>query len=146
MEEKEDSKVNCSITRVWWLVNTDGFPMTEKTWERMWDYVMLTHPDGKSVAETIRDKTTQKVVNTLNLSGGVINSQVPYPSVPVIHSTSPVSTCLIHIQDYLNKLQYKILYNIWIIYFFRYNHTGMQFFDIKKHRSISKSAFISETY
>lgn len=47
---------------IWWLVNSDGFPITEKTWERMWDYVLLTHPDGKAVAEEIRDKTTQRVL------------------------------------------------------------------------------------
>jgi hypothetical protein len=113
-ESSSDHKAR-PVGGMWWLVNTDGFPMSDKTWERMWDYVIHKHPQGRAVAESIRDKTTQAV---------------PYPSVPHIHSLSLIPSSIVNIQNYMNKLQY--------------NHTGTQFFDIKKYRPLSKLMEMAE--
>ena len=45
----------------WWHVNKGGFPVPEETWERMWQYVTETHPNGVEIAESIRGKTYRKV-------------------------------------------------------------------------------------
>ena len=37
-----------------WYVNKDSFPMTSKTWERMWAYVEKVHPDGPRAVSAIR--------------------------------------------------------------------------------------------
>ena len=38
-----------------WYVNKDGFPMTSKTLERMWDYVERIHPDGAKAVFAIKN-------------------------------------------------------------------------------------------
>lgn len=40
---------------VLFYVNKDGFPIKEKTWERMWQHVEKIHPKGPQIAQSIRD-------------------------------------------------------------------------------------------
>ncbi|XP_065919937.1 tubulinyl-Tyr carboxypeptidase 2-like isoform X1 [Dysidea avara] len=96
------------IISKWWHVNKGGFPIASDTWDKMWYYVRQVHPDGEQVEVSIR---------------GELHAKVSYPVPPVITSSSSVTGALASIQDYLLQLQY--------------NHTGTQFFDIKRYRSIA---------
>ena len=98
-----------SVEKYWWHVNKGGFPISEATWEKMWDYVVATHPEGASVAASIRGKTCKKM---------------PISSPPVVSPANSVKENLLRVQKYLEELQY--------------NHTGTQFFDIKKTRPLSR--------
>lgn len=46
-------------------VNKSGFPIDNKTWDRMWDHVARIHPDGYDVTHRVRDK---KELPTVNIS------------------------------------------------------------------------------
>lgn len=59
--EDEQDKVKPGVSKNSWLVNTSGFPISEGTWERMWTYVSVVHPQGKTLANSIRGKITQRV-------------------------------------------------------------------------------------
>lgn len=97
------------VEKYWWHVNKGGFPIQEETWEKMWSYVIATHPEGASVATSIRGKSCKKV---------------PISFPPVINATNSIKDNLFRVQKYLEELQY--------------NHTGTQMFDIKKSRPISR--------
>ncbi|KAK2568673.1 Tubulinyl-Tyr carboxypeptidase 1 [Acropora cervicornis] len=86
---------------VLFYVNKDGFPIKEKTWERMWQHVEKIHPKGPQIAQSIRDN--QKLVKVKFIAFECHKS----------------ANCL-----FLDK---------WI----RYNHTGTQFFEIKKWRPLT---------
>lgn len=91
-------------------INRSGFPMDERTWNRMWDHVARTHPDGTSMTEKIR--------NQVNLP------QVAVPQPPLNFAPSvPIAERLERIQKYMNELEY--------------NHTGTQFYEIKKNRPVT---------
>lgn len=91
-------------------VNKSGFPIDDKTWDRMWDHVARIHPDGYDVIHKVRDKKDLP--------------SVPIPHPPTNFSASvPISERLDRIQNYMRTLQY--------------NHTGTQFFEIRKNRPIS---------
>lgn len=95
---------------VWFWVNKNGFPVDDMTWERMWDHVAKIHPNGYKMVHSVR--------------GNVDLPQVPYPQAPLNMSPAlSVADKLEKIQKYMNNLQY--------------NHTGTQFFEIKKNRPIS---------
>ena len=36
-------------------VNKDGFPISKKTWERMWRHVEKIHPKGAQVVQSVRE-------------------------------------------------------------------------------------------
>ncbi|XP_053372618.1 tubulinyl-Tyr carboxypeptidase 1-like isoform X2 [Mercenaria mercenaria] len=95
---------------VWFWVNKNGFPVDDMTWGRMWDHVAKIHPDGYKMVSTIRGNSSLP--------------QVPVPQAPMSFSPSlSILERLEKIQNYMNTLQY--------------NHTGTQFFEIKKNRPIS---------
>ena len=97
------------VDRYWWHVNKGGFPIPVDTWERMWGYVVGTHPEGDKVSQAIRGKHHKKPA-------------IPPP--PIISPVQPVQDSLWKIQQYMQSLQY--------------NYTGTQFFDIKKNRPLAR--------
>lgn len=106
VEKEETSEDN----GVWFLVNKNGFPVDDVTWDRMWEHVAKIHPDGPKMTKTVR--------------GNADVPQVPFPAPPV--NISPILSVferLEKIQHYMNALQY--------------NHTGTQFFEIRKNRPLS---------
>ncbi|KAK3609691.1 hypothetical protein CHS0354_017544 [Potamilus streckersoni] len=91
-------------------VNKSGFPIDERTWNRMWDHVAKIHPGSYTMVK--------KIMGNTNLPN------VPYPQPPSnISPTLSVPDRIEKIQNYMNALQY--------------NHTGTQFFEIRKNRPIS---------
>lgn len=96
---------------VLFLVNRNGFPIDCDTWERMWQFATLQYPDKKEMIYSVR--------HSHNLP------QVPAPSAPTLSSLTNVNVWeyTMAVQDYLEKLQY--------------NHTGTQFFEINKSRSLT---------
>ncbi|XP_068259596.1 tubulinyl-Tyr carboxypeptidase 2 [Nyctibius grandis] len=91
------------------LVNKSGFPMDGQTWERMWGHVERVHPDGGAVAAAIRSA-----------------ARLAPPSVPPMPNyklSMSIPEWLQAIQTYMKMLQY--------------NHTGTQFFEIRKNRPLS---------
>ncbi|XP_077123651.1 tubulinyl-Tyr carboxypeptidase 1 isoform X1 [Ranitomeya variabilis] len=90
-------------------VNKSGLPIDEPTWERMWGYVARTHPDGENLVRLIRS--------------AVDLPRLPMPAVPALTSGASVPERVEAVQRYIRELQY--------------NHTGTQFFEIKKTRPLT---------
>ncbi|XP_069116785.1 tubulinyl-Tyr carboxypeptidase 2-like isoform X3 [Argopecten irradians] len=91
-------------------VNKSGFPIDNRTWDRMWDHVSKIHPDGYSMINKIRNKSDLP--------------QIPIQQAPLnFPSSMPVQDRLDKVQNYMKSLQY--------------NHTGTQFFEIRKQRPLS---------
>lgn len=90
-------------------VNRGGLPIDEPTWDRMWAYVARTHPDGENLVKSIRS--------------AVELPRVPLPPVPALTSGASVPERVEAVQRYIRELQY--------------NHTGTQFFEIKKTRPLT---------
>ena len=115
--EGDETPLNTSIssesqsktTGYWWHVNKSGFPITEETWSKMWQHIADVHPDAAQISTSIR---------------GQILKRVPIPPCPSINPAHSVQHNLLLVQNYMNELQY--------------NHTGTQFFDIKKCRPLSR--------
>ena len=95
----------------WWHVNKSGFPISEETWSKMWQHIADVHPDAAQISSSIRGQTSLKGVP-------------PIPPCPSINPAHSVHHNLLLVQNYMNELQY--------------NHTGTQFFDIKKSRPLSR--------
>ncbi|KAJ8290446.1 hypothetical protein GJAV_G00012990 [Gymnothorax javanicus] len=91
------------------FVNRGGLPVNEDTWERMWRHVARIHPEGDAVGRRIR--------------GASDLPKIPIPSVPTYQPATTVPHRLEAIQRYIRDLQY--------------NHTGTQFFEIKKSRPLT---------
>lgn len=91
------------------FINRGGLPVDEPTWDRMWRHVSRCHPEGERIALQIRGATDLP--------------KVPIPSVPTFPAATPIQERLEAIQRYIRELQY--------------NHTGTQFFEIKKSRPLT---------
>ncbi|XP_075470811.1 tubulinyl-Tyr carboxypeptidase 1 [Ascaphus truei] len=90
-------------------VNRGGLPVDEPTWERMWGHVTRTHPAGEELARRIREAQDLP--------------KVPVPCVPSPPAGATVPERVEAAQRYVRELQY--------------NHTGTQFFEIKKSRPLT---------
>lgn len=91
-------------------VNRSGFPMDDRTWDRMWDHVARLHPEGMAMTKKIRNQA--------------VLPQIAMALPPL--NFSPVVTVperLERIQQYMSDLEY--------------NHTGTQFFEIRKNRPVT---------
>lgn len=108
-EQEDEGDEDLRDGGVPFFVNRSGLPVNEETWERMWRHVTRIHPEGDAVAKRIR--------------GAIDLPKIPIPCVPTYQPTNSIPQRLEAIQRYIRDLQY--------------NHTGTQFFEIKKSRPLT---------
>lgn len=107
--EKPDlGKKNKEKPALGFYVNKSGFPIKDCVWNRMWQHVQNVHPDGFAVAKNIRGNTRLP--------------KLASPSLPSFAFGMDVQSKVDLVQGYLSDL--------------RYNHTGTQFFEIRKNRPL----------
>lgn len=104
-EDDDEAETNAGV---FFWVNKHGFPLDNKTWERMWDHAIKRHPQCNNVINNIR-KSTNNLPN------------VPIP-VWTIKAQMSLEKKIPAVQKYIES--------------FDYNYTGTQFFDIKKNRPL----------
>ncbi|KAK7142949.1 hypothetical protein R3I94_012333 [Phoxinus phoxinus] len=108
-EEQEEDGEDQRDGGIPFIINRGGLPVNPDTWEQMWHHVSRIHPDGGALGERIR--------GTSDLP------KIPVPSVPTLPASISVPQRLEAVQRYIRDLQY--------------NHTGTQFFEIKKSRPLT---------
>ncbi|KAM6960835.1 tubulinyl-Tyr carboxypeptidase 1 [Aplochiton taeniatus] len=108
-EQEDEGEEDLRDGGVPFFVNRGGLPVDVETWERMWRHVARIHPDGEALERGIR--------------GNSELAKIPPPSVPTYQPTTSIPLRLEAIQKYIRDLQY--------------NHTGTQFFEIKKSRPLT---------
>ncbi|KAG1936412.1 tubulinyl-Tyr carboxypeptidase 1 [Pimephales promelas] len=108
-EDQEEDGEDQRDGGVPFIINRGGLPVNPDTWEQMWHHVTRIHPDGGALGGRIR--------GTSDLP------KIPVPSVPSLPASASVPQRLEAIQRYIRDLQY--------------NHTGTQFFEIKKSRPLT---------
>ena len=127
--DKEEEQSSKNITS--FLINKSGFPLDKDSWNQMLDKIKTTHPNGENLISTLILKEQQflrkNIKNDENIDTKECEDKYEQPVIlpepKFIPSMSELQK-IAAIQRYLNRLQY--------------NHTGMQFFNIKKNRSINR--------
>ncbi|XP_043328560.1 tubulinyl-Tyr carboxypeptidase 1 isoform X1 [Cervus elaphus] len=143
-EPEEEGEEDLRDGGIPFFVNRGGLPVDEPTWERMWKHVAKIHPDGEKVAQRIRGATdlpkspghpgcalspaprmhpALPCLYRWTRSATPSCRGIPIPSVPTFQPSTPVPERLEAVQRYIRELQY--------------NHTGTQFFEIKKSRPLT---------
>ena len=126
ISEKDEESQNISF-----LVNKSGFPLDKDSWNLMLDKIKSTHPDGEKIISLLNQKEQdylRKRPGNEDASICELDEEI-YAQPGVLSEPKFIPTMselqkIAAIQRYLNRLQY--------------NHTGMQFFNIKKNRSINR--------
>ncbi|XP_072545257.1 tubulinyl-Tyr carboxypeptidase 1 [Salminus brasiliensis] len=108
-EQEDEGEEDLRDGGIPFIINRGGLPVNEETWEQMWRHVARIHPDGEAVGKRIRGATDLP--------------KIPIPTVPTYQPTTSIPQRLEAIQKYIRDLQY--------------NHTGTQFFEIKKSRPLT---------
>uniref|UniRef100_A0A8C3JB72 Vasohibin 1 n=1 Tax=Calidris pygmaea TaxID=425635 RepID=A0A8C3JB72_9CHAR len=139
-QQEEEGEEDLRDGGVPFFVNRGGLPVDEPTWERMWRHVGRIHPEGERVAQRIRGaadlpkvaySNEDKLPRVIGFLSCILPSQlilsnsskIPIPSVPAFQPSTPIPERLEAVQRYIRELQY--------------NHTGTQFFEIKKSRPLT---------
>jgi len=111
VEEEEEEEEGDLVEGSFFYVNREGFPIKEDIWDRMYEFAAKNHPLGDTLIRNVKERLQTA-------------PEVPIPTPPGAFSpTMSVATRLEQIQNYMSSL--------------KYNHTGTQFFEIKKARPIS---------
>jgi len=111
MAEAEDEDEEEEVEGSFFYVNRDGFPLKEDVWDRMYEFASKNHPLGADLKRQVKQSVRS-------------GTDIPIPSPPgPFPSSMGVAARLDQIQSYMSSL--------------KYNHTGTQFFEIKKTRPIS---------
>ena len=126
ISDKEEESQNISF-----LVNKSGFPLDKDSWNLMLDKIKSTHPKGERILSLLNQREQEFLhKRTGNEDTSICeNEEERYDPPGVLSEPKFLPTMselqkIAAIQRYLNRLQY--------------NHTGMQFFNIKKNRSINR--------
>lgn len=109
MKPDEQKRDALPETSVLFWVNYDGFPISSHVWNRMFDHCIKVQPSFEVAVRNIRNEENPNTV--------------PIPKPPTVGGDVSVTERIEAVQDYIKELQY--------------NHTGTQFFDIKKHRPLT---------
>lgn len=105
-----DTQDDTDTDGVLFWINKSGFPLTDYVWRRMFDHAAKLHPEGSSALNVI--KNTQS-------PAAVAIPRAPTGSSPAVSTEKKVE----QVQKYMVELQY--------------NHTGTQFFEIKKYKTLN---------
>lgn len=106
-----DSQDDNDTDGVLFWINTTGFPITDHVWRRMFDHASKLHPEGSSAINVIKN---------IHDPAAVAIPRPPTNISPAVSAEKRVE----QVQKYMCDLQY--------------NHTGTQFFDIKKYKSLNR--------
>ncbi|CAF0745736.1 unnamed protein product [Brachionus calyciflorus] len=106
--------------KIIFYLNTGGFPLSNDVLSQMWTY-----------AKELQPTAAEKINQIQNNKEKLADAEVPIPPYVQLNNKSYTNANkLERIQEYIDKLQY--------------NHTGLQFFEIRKDRPLMGLAELSK--